>query len=78
MTSALAGLSAHWLRLANLSLLSGESPLVALQPDLDDRLHAARALVLLTGQRLMAWSATDVEGSPRCKAGPCARVCTRN
>ncbi|MGB4058997.1 MAG: ABC transporter ATP-binding protein [Burkholderiaceae bacterium] len=70
MSSALAGLPAHWQHLAHLSLLSGEATLVSLQPDLDDRLHASSALVLLTGQRLMAWSPVAGGGQPQVQSWP--------
>ena len=70
MSSALAGLPAHWQHLAHLSLLSGETTLVSLQPDLDDRLHASSALVLLTGQRLMAWSPAAGGGQPQVQSWP--------
>jgi ATP-binding cassette, subfamily B, bacterial len=54
--SVVAALAAPWSAMVYHALEAEEVILATLQPDLNDSLHAASGLVLLTDQRLLAWA----------------------
>jgi len=61
--SPASSLPAPWQRAVHHCLEPGETVLAWLAHDLDERLHFAPGLVLLTSRRLLAWSAPDASPS---------------
>jgi ATP-binding cassette, subfamily B, bacterial len=60
-SSVVAALPAPWSALAPRVVGTQESILAVLQPDLDACLHAAKGLVLLTDERLLAWTPGPID-----------------